>query len=174
MLKLTKTLGLLIFFGCSFYVNITYAMMLSSPAFSSDGAIPHLYTCDGPNEPPQLNWKNASPKTQSFALIVSDPDAPDGTYYHWVLVNIPKSVDNLPPSNAKLPQGITIGKNSFGKQEYDGPCPPKQSSHTYVFTLYALDGTIPLPISDKPADVVHALEPHVIDKVELKGIYGRW
>ena len=115
-------------------------MKLESEAFAADGLIPSKYTCDGINISPPLSWSEPPGETQSFVLICDDPDAPMGTFVHWVLYNMPAHTRQLPeklPSSAKLTNLGVQGKNDFGKLGYGGPCPPG-GTHRYFFKLYAL------------------------------------
>ena len=124
------------------------AFPLSSPAFMQGSLIPKKFTCDGSNISPTLNWSNLPAGTRSLALITDDPDAPVGTFTHWVLYNMAPSMTGLPEAVAKISQvpGIgTHGNNSYGRPGYDGPCPPRGAPHRYFFTLYALDLPSDLP-----------------------------
>ena len=112
---------------------------LTTNAFLDEGILPVLYTCDGKDASPQFSWTNVPAKASVLALIVTDKDAPGGEFYHLVLFNIPKTTTELPEGMTKPPAGAEIAKNSFDKAAYNGPCPPKGSSHNYTFTLYALD-----------------------------------
>jgi Raf kinase inhibitor-like YbhB/YbcL family protein len=147
---------------------------LTTNAFLDTGALPVLYTCDGKDVSPQLSWSNPPEKTQSFALIASDPEAPNGTFYHWVLFNIPSSGKELAEGVKDFPSGTLVGQNSWNKPQYDGPCPPKGTAHTYHFTLYALNAPIKLPAGADGKTVVAAMKDHVIKKVELTTVYSRW
>lgn len=149
-----------------------HAFTLSSTAFSNLGTIPIKYTCDGNDISPPLSWKQAPAATKSFALILSDPDAPGGTFYHWVLFNIPASMNSLPEglSNEK----ITVGKTSWGKSQYNGPCPPKGSPHHYIFTLYALDTPqLTLAQSTDAEALLRNINKHILAQTELTGLYAR-
>ena len=116
-------------------------MNIVSSAFENEGNIPSKYTCDGENISPELNWSDFPDGTKSFALIAYDPDAPMGTWVHWVIYDIPSNVNSLPegvPSDEKLSFGAVHGINDFKDTGYGGPCPPK-GVHRYFFKLYALD-----------------------------------
>lgn len=143
-------------------------MQLTSPAFAHESSIPLLYTCDGQDRSPKLAWTDPPENTQSFALIVDDPDAPNGDWVHWVLFNI--------PSNAReLPEGGTLGtsgNNSWGKIGYNGPCPPN-GTHRYFFKLYALDTILDLPEGASKADILAAMKGHILEQAELMGRYAR-
>jgi Raf kinase inhibitor-like YbhB/YbcL family protein len=145
---------------------------MTTNAFLDTGALPTLYTCDSKDVSPQLSWINPPPKTQSFALIVSDPDAPDGTWYHWVVYNLSSKTTELAENAEKLPAGAISGKNSWGKTQYNGPCPPKGSIHNYEFTLYALDTKLPPDADTKK--VMDEIKKHTIKKAQLTTVYSRW
>src|SRR5437762_9347386 len=119
-------------------------MKISSASFAASEMIPKRFTCDGPDVSPELSWTEPPAKTQSFALIMDDPDAPAGTWVHWVLFDLPADTRELPESSSRqehLENGAKQGKNDFGKIGYGGPCPPAGPPHRYFFTLYALDQT---------------------------------
>lgn len=148
-------------------------MTLATNGFLDKLAMPTLYTCDGKDVSPQFSWTNIPPKTESFALVMKDADAPGGTFYHWALFNIPKSITEL-AEGAPTPAGATIAKNNYDKAVYSGPCPPKGDAHTYVFTLYALDSKLNLPKDTDSTKVVSALKGHILGQVDLTGVYSRW
>jgi len=151
------------------------AMILKSPAFVNNGMIPAKYTCDAEDVSPELIWENAPEDTKSFALICDDPDAPMGTWVHWVLYNIPANVNKLPenfPSDKKLDNGITNGINDFRKYGYGGPCPPS-GTHRYFFKLYALNATLNLKPGLTKSELLKYIEKHIIAKAELVGKYSR-
>lgn len=153
------------------------ALTLISSAFSHNGAIPALYTCQGKDISPALTWSNISKDAKSLVLISDDPDAPDPaapkmTYVHWVLYNIPVTSTGLPEnvSSDQLPAGTLEGKNGWDKTGYGGPCPPI-GRHRYFFKLYALD-TILLDLNQPSKDaLVEAMNGHIIDQTELIGTY---
>lgn len=131
--------------------------------------------CDGSNQVPQLAWTGIPPKTRSFAIILTDADAYPSTFYHWLRVDIPRSITHLPPDDDDDYVGLDA-RNSYGNAEYDGPCPPRhEAPHRYVFTLYAL--SVPkLPhITDKSTvlAVMHAMRGRILASTELAGRYGR-
>jgi Raf kinase inhibitor-like YbhB/YbcL family protein len=149
---------------------------LTSSAFTPGGSIPSRYTCEGADASPPLEWSDAPDGTRTFALIVDDPDAPDPAkpqrvYVHWVLYNIPASINKLPENAARgaLPKGSSHGSNDWGKQAYGGPCPPI-GRHRYFFKLYALDSQLSLSNPTK-SQVEQAMEGHVLGNVELMGTY---
>lgn len=144
---------------------------LTSPAFSENASIPVQYTCDGANNSPPLVWKNAPPQTQSFVLIVDDPDAPAGTWAHWLLYNIPSTVSHLAEA-APLPQGARYGMNSWGNEKYQGPCPPS-GTHRYFFKLYALDAMLLPPANANAEVMMDALRGHLVGQAQLIGQYKK-
>lgn len=150
-------------------------MVLESSAFKEGGMIPSRYTCDGANVSPALHWKNAPQGVRSFALIADDPDAPMGTWVHWVIYNIPDSVTALPeavPPVTRLDNGALQGKNDFRKIGYGGPCPPG-GVHRYFFKLYALDAPLSLSAGATKAEVLRAMEGHILAQAQLMGRYQR-
>ena len=145
---------------------------LYAPALEKTTSMPSLYTCDGKNISPALNWANAPSKTKTFTLILSDPDAPSGIFYHWILYNVPANVSSLPENAVTLPKGTEPGINSLGKKTYNGPCPPKKTTHHYIFTLYALDTEIQSATTLSADTLLTQLTGHVLAKTELKTTYG--
>ena len=149
-------------------------LTLATNAFLDVGALPVLYTCDSKNVSPELSWTNPPAKSQTFAMIVSDPNAPSGVFYHWVLYNLPKTTKELTEGMNKFPAGTLVGKNSFDKTSYSGPCPPKGSSHKYIFTLYALDSKLNVPAGAETTKVLEAMKSHILKTSTLTAIYSRW
>lgn len=150
------------------------ALSLTSTAFTQGQGIPAVHSCDGKGVSPPLAWSAAPAGTNSFALIMDDPDAPMGTYVHWVIYNIPASVKALPegmPSQAMLPDGTVQGPNTSGRTSYAGPCPPS-GTHRYFFKLYALDAILKLPAAGKD-DLLQAMQGHILAEGELMGTYSR-
>jgi hypothetical protein len=147
------------------------AMDLTSSVFRNGENIPQEYTCDGKDISPPLSWQNAPNNTKSFVLIMDDPDAPRGTWDHWLLFNIPAQTKQLAEGADPLPVGTQLGNNSWGKQEYGGACPPA-GIHRYKFKLYALDTTINLPDGANKSQVEQAIQGHILAHVELMGRYG--
>ena len=141
---------------------------LSSPAFQDSGLIPQKFTCQGDNISPELNWSEAPASTKSFALIMDDPDAPGGTFTHWVLFDIPAATIQL--AEGQPPIGIG-GNNGLSQTGYMGPCPPS-GIHRYYFRLYALDvPTLNLKEGASRSDVETALKNHVIGTADAMGRY---
>ena len=152
------------------------SFQITTPAFSAGGDIPKKFTCDGPDLSPKLAWTDPPPKTQALALIVDDPDAPVGTWVHWVLFDLAANIKELPEGVAKQDQvlsGAKQGRNDFGKVGYGGPCPPPGKPHRYFFKLYALDANLGLKAGATKADVERAMKGHILAQVELMGRYGR-
>jgi Raf kinase inhibitor-like YbhB/YbcL family protein len=148
------------------------AFQLSSPAFTAGSDIPSRFTCDGEDVPPPLTWTGAPAGTQSFVLIVDDPDAPRGTFTHWVLFDIPATDQELRLDSKGKPVGIS-GKNSMGNPGYMGPCPPS-GTHRYYFRLFALDvPTLGVNAGASREQVEHAMAQHTIAAAELMGRYSR-
>jgi Raf kinase inhibitor-like YbhB/YbcL family protein len=148
-------------------------LTLNSTSFNDREKLEPVYTCSGKNISPELEWNNVPAKTVSLALILSDPDAPDGTFYHWVLYNIPPSTQSLPKNIKSLPRGSITGKNSWDKSQYSGPCPPKGKLHHYIFSLYALDTKLDLQNDADAKAVLNAVQNHVLGEAELKAVFKR-
>jgi len=148
---------------------------LTSPGFGEGGMIPRENTCDGRDISPELQWAAVPEGSQSLALIVDDPDAPSGTFVHWVLYNLPPDRHELTenmPHDEILPNGARQGINDFGRIGYGGPCPPS-GTHRYYFTLYALDTDLDLPAGETKARLLEAMGNHVLAKGQLMGKYQR-
>lgn len=144
-------------------------MRLTSPAFKGHGRIPAQFTCDGDNINPELVIENVPAGTRSLALIMEDPDAPNGLWVHWVLWNIGPRVTKL--VEQAEPREAVIGKNSWGHNQYGGPCPPS-GTHRYIFRLYALDITLELAGTASKGQLDVAIQDHVLAEAELTGLYG--
>jgi len=149
---------------------------LTSTAFTEGQPIPQKYTCQGSDISPPLTWTNAPANTKSFALIADDPDAPMGTWVHWVLYDLPPSTKALPEDLAKT-QYITgnakQGINDFHRLGYGGPCPPPGKPHRYFFKIYALDRMLDLKPGATKQDVETAMRGHVLAEGQLMGMYQR-
>jgi len=155
--------------------NRGIAMILKSTAFEEGMKIAAKYTCDGANFSPPLKWSDSPKKTVSFSLICDDPDAPAGTWVHWVLYDLPAAVTELPehvPADNKLSAGGTHGSNDFGNTGYGGPCPPR-GTHRYYFKLYALDNMLGLEPGATKQQVLDAMKGHVLAETQLMGRYRR-
>lgn len=144
---------------------------VSSPAFEEGAAIPMDHTCDGADVSPELNIVGIPEPTRAIALIVEDPDAPLGVWYHWVEFDIPASTGSYDIARAAGEVGIPA-LNSWNLQGYMGPCPPEGEEHRYVFRIYALDSTLDLPPGVEAEEVITAMDGHIVDSVELIGVYG--
>ncbi len=151
------------------------AMKIESSGFTASQPIPQKFSCEGADISPPLAWSGAPPGTTTFALIADDPDAPAGTWVHWVLFNLPASTTSLPEGVAKTDSaaGGVQGKNDFGNIGYGGPCPPPGKPHRYFFKLYALDTSLSLSAGARKQDVEKAMQGHVIAQAELMGTYQR-
>ncbi len=153
----------------------TMAIKVRSKAFTEGGMIPKRYTCDGEDISPPLEWEGIPEGTKSIALISDDPDAPMGTWVHWVMFNIPPDSrgleEGVPPVRV-LRNGARQGINDFRRIGYGGPCPPR-GTHRYYFKVYALDKVLDLEPGITKARLLRAMEGHIIDKGELMGRYGR-
>jgi Raf kinase inhibitor-like YbhB/YbcL family protein len=147
---------------------------ISSPAFAFGGPIPSKYSCKGSDIPPALAWTEPPAGTQSFALIMDDPDAPAGTWVHWVIFNIPAAARGLAeaaPTDPQLGDGSIQGVTSARANGYHGPCPPS-GTHRYFFKLYALDTTLSLTSSADKAKALAAMEGHILANAELMGTFA--
>jgi len=152
------------------------ALRITSPDFSEGEVIPKRFTCDAQDVSPKLEWKESPPNTQSIALIMDDPDAPGGTWTHWVLYDLPASTRELPEGAAKqeqLASGARQGRNDFRKIGYNGPCPPPGKPHRYFFKLYVLDTKLNLKSGATKAELERAMNSHILAQAQLIGIYGR-
>ena len=151
-------------------------MTLTTSAFTSGAEIPNQYTCKGEDVSPALEWSGAPPHAASFAVVMDDPDAPAGTWVHWVLWNVPANAHSLSqgvPKRDQLQEGARQGRNSFRKIGYNGPCPPPGKPHRYLFKLYALGTELTLPAGVSKRDVEHAMEGHIVGHAEWMGKYKR-
>ena len=149
-------------------------MKLTSSAFTEGSMIPRKYTCDGEDVSPPLAWAEVPAGIKSLALICDDPDAPVGTWVHWVLFNLPPTLTGLPEGvpAEKSPQGGVHGTNSWRRIGYGGPCPPG-GTHRYFFKLYALDTQLNLGNNATAKDVQAAIKGHVLAEAQLMGRYKR-
>jgi Raf kinase inhibitor-like YbhB/YbcL family protein len=150
--------------------EVPMSIQFTSPAFSEGSVIPKRHTCDGADKSPQLDWSSIPQGTKSLALIADDPDAPVGTWVHWVLYDLHPDLTGL--SEGASGKGME-GKNDFKKLGYGGPCPPKGSEHRYYFKLYALDAVLNLKEGATKADVEKAMRGHILAQGQLMGKYSR-
>lgn len=144
-------------------------MQITTEAFQDGQSIPQKYTCQGENVSPALSFQNIPEEAESLVLIVDDPDAPSGTFDHWIGWNIP-------PLTRRIEEGEQLpekGKNSYGVLEYKGPCPPPGKAHRYFFKLYALDAPLKLGEGASKGKVEQAMKGHILDQAELVGLYQR-
>lgn len=151
-------------------------LSVMSPAFKDNERIPVKYTADGDDMSPPLKWMDIPEGVTEYALIVEDPDAPGGTFTHWVIYGIPGNYDHLDdgvPQVEELDNGAMQGPNSGGKIGYMGPSPPKGKPHRYIFTLYALDAKLDLPAGITKEELRTAMQGHIISEGKLTGLYGR-
>lgn len=146
------------------------SLQITSGAFPDKGMIPSEYTCDGADGNPPLTIRNVPANSRSLALVVDDPDAPGGTWVHWVLWNM--GADTAEIRASSVPKGALQGTNDFGKQRYGGPCPPS-GTHRYFFKLYALDVSPALKPGATKAQLEAAMKGHILGKAELIGLYKR-
>jgi hypothetical protein len=150
-------------------------LSVSSPAFAPGQAIPIQYSCKGPGVSPPLAWSGAPGGTKSFAVIMDDPDAPMGTFVHWVIYNIPPGSSGLPegvPTSVKLDDGTLQGSSSAGRTGYMGPCPPS-GTHRYFFRLYALDAVLDQASGAGKEQVLKAMQGHILAQGELMGTFKK-
>ena len=148
---------------------------ITSTAFEEGGMIPEKYTCDGIDVSPPLMWTSIPEGTKTIALICDDPDAPMGTWVHWVLFNLPAKINELSenvPTDEELKSGAKQGRNDFRKIGYGGPCPPG-GTHRYYFKLYALDTELDIKSGAVKEQLLKAMEGHILGKGQLMGRYKR-
>jgi len=148
---------------------------VSSTAFKDGGTIPQQYTCDGDNSSPPLSWEAVPEGTRSIALIMDDPDAPGGTFVHWVLYDLPADLEGLPeglPRDKTFPVGGEQGVNSTNEIGYLGPCPPS-GTHRYFFRVYALDEKMNLPAGETEDRLLNAMVGHILGQGQIMGRYQR-
>jgi hypothetical protein len=151
-------------------------MKITSVAFTEGRAIPVKYTCSGADSSPPLKWSGAPPGTKSFALIADDPDAPGGTWTHWVVCDMPAVVKELAedtPKSQFLGNGGRQGMNDFHRPGYGGPCPPPGKAHRYFFKIYALDTMLGLPTGANKQDVLSRMQGHLLAQGQIMGTFER-
>jgi|ERR1700733_6566343 len=156
----------------------TSPLTLTSVDFTNGAHINRTFTGQGENKAPRLQWDNPPKGTQSFVLIVDDPDAPGQKepWVHWVVYNIPasaKNLDYIKDRTATFSNGTLQGINSWPHMGYDGPMPPAGNAHRYFFTLYALDTLLPLKSGATKAEVLKAAKSHILGKAQIMGLYKR-
>ena len=148
------------------------SLTLKSASLIAGGLIPQKYTCDGIDLSPHLAWKGAPQATSSFALVMDDPDAPMGTWDHWILFNIPGEMTQIEEGTRLFPHDVRFGRNSWGRLNYGGPCPPDRE-HIYIFKLYALDMALDLESGASKREIEAAMEGHILAYAEFKARYDR-
>lgn len=151
------------------------SIQITSAAFTEGNPIPKKYTCDGEDASPPLTWSGVPAGAKSLALIADDPDAPVGTWVHWVIFNLPPTLTGLQEGTTKTPtvEGGVQGNNDFRKTGYGGPCPPRGKPHRYFFKLYALDTSLSLEPGATKAEVEKAMRGHILAQGQLMGTYSR-
>jgi Raf kinase inhibitor-like YbhB/YbcL family protein len=151
-------------------------MKLTSSSFEHNRYIPSGFTCEGKNVSPSLCWQDLPQGTITIAIICDDPDAPSGTFTHWIIWNIPPSQNSLPqaiPNQGELKGGIRQGRGSSGLIGYFGPCPPLGKPHHYNFTLYALDTSLDLTVGIPKGKLLEAMSGHIREHATLTGLFAR-
>lgn len=149
------------------------SFQLFSHSFAEGGWIPELHSCQGADVSPSLEWSGEPEDARSFALVVEDPDAPSGTFCHWLVYDIPRDAHNL-AQGLKPGPGAVNGTNDFGRPGYGGPCPPKGSPHRYYFRLYALDiDTSGLRAGVRRAELLRAIHGHTLAETQCMGRFQR-
>ncbi len=157
-------------------MTISSSLKLASYSFEPGHEIPMKYTCDGNDISPGLSWEGAPDGTETFALIMDDPDAPGKTFTHWVIYNIPAERTELPegvPAEKIVKKGCSQGMNDFKMMGYGGPCPPPGKPHHYRLHLYALDTILDVPSGASKNAILGAMKGHVLAETEIIGLYGR-
>jgi Raf kinase inhibitor-like YbhB/YbcL family protein len=193
LVKLTRPLSILVLVAAAAGVSLlarnwsrgspiaaqgvsSMAFTISSVSFPNGGDIPRKFTCDGADVSPELSWTQPPAGTGSFALIADDPDAPVGTWTHWVIYDLPPATSSLLEGVSKvdeLPSGGRQGRNDFRKIGYGGPCPPPGKAHRYFFKLYALDRLLGLKPGSTKQELEHAMQNHILGNAEWMGKYQR-
>jgi len=156
--------------GCTTQTKEALSMKITSPAFSDNGHIPVKFTCQGDDVNPQLDISGVPAGTKSLVLIMDDPDAPMGTWDHWIVFNMAPLTATIEENS--VPAGAVQGRNSWGKSSWGGPCPPS-GTHRYMFKLYALDTMLELGPGAVKSDVHKAMSGHVLAQAELTGLYAK-
>lgn len=148
---------------------------ITSTAFEYGSKIPDVHSCKGDDTSPPLSWGGEPSGTETFALIMEDPDAPGGTFTHWIVYNLPKDCHHLEktiPIQKNLDNGAIQGKNDFGKTGYRGPCPPSGEIHRYTFRIFALKKKLPPESANRAEDFYHALNGLILESAQYEGIFG--
>lgn len=151
-------------------------MEIFSPDFENNGSLPVEFTCSGDDISPEINWSGAPAGTKSFALIMEDPDAPRGSFTHWIVYGMHENTSRLPKDMSKagsLPDGTKQGINGFGNTGYGGPCPPAGKAHHYVFSIYALDDMLDLEPAISMDRLMRAIQPHILETRSITVLFER-
>jgi Raf kinase inhibitor-like YbhB/YbcL family protein len=162
--------------GNSDTMVMSATMTISSTGFQNESSIPRRFSCQGDNSSPALSWTDVPHGTKTFALVCEDPDAPNGTFIHWVIWNIPSTENGLAesiPQHDSLPNGARQGINGAKKVGYMGPCPPPGNAHRYYFRLFALDKKLDLSGEVTRDKLMSAIHGHVLGEGEIMGTYQR-
>ena len=152
------------------------ALEIKSTAFENEGPIPAKYTCKGEDVSPELNWSGVPGGTETIALICDDPDAPEMTWVHWVIYNIPSDaggLDEAVPEDKTLADGAIQGMTDFRRIGYGGPCPPLGGPHRYFFKLYCLDTKLELAPGATKKALLAAMEGHILEEAQVMGKFQR-
>lgn len=156
--------------------GVAMALEIESAAFKNNEFIPRKYSCQGEDTSPALSWSGAPADTEAFVLINDDPDAPMGTWVHWLVYDIPAKATSLSdniPKTPSLGNGAKQGNTSFGRVGYGGPCPPPGKPHRYFFKLYALDTVLGLRPGLNKQELLKAMDGHILEEAQLIGLYKR-
>ena len=148
------------------------SITVTSKSFATGAEIPVDYTCDGKDGSPQLTWSAPPDKTKAITIVVDDPDAPSGTFTHWIVIDLPPETLSLAEGIDPSTLGAKVGANDFHNVRYNGPCPPHGEQHRYQFTVYATDVVLPLSESATRADVDQALSSHVLGAGTLTALFS--
>lgn len=153
-----------------FHLELSNIMKITSPAFSEGAIVPQKYTCQGEDISPPLIISGVPLETKSLVIILDDPDAPNGTFTHWILYNIDPKTTEIDEN--KIPESAILGKNDADNNRYVGPCPPR-GTHRYFFTIYALNDILALQGGEKTEEVYKAMQHHVIEQAQLMGKFAK-
>jgi Raf kinase inhibitor-like YbhB/YbcL family protein len=148
------------------------SLTVTSDSFPANGAIPVDFTCDGANKSPQLTFSAPPAGTKAFAIVADDPDAPGGTFTHWIVFNVPGDVRALPEAADPAAMGGAVGTNDFNRTGYAGPCPPRGEIHHYYFRVYGLTGAIDVPAGATRGAVDSAMSGRVLAEGALVGVFS--
>ncbi|MGB8252962.1 MAG: YbhB/YbcL family Raf kinase inhibitor-like protein [Anaerolineaceae bacterium] len=166
-------IGILLSSACISYSGT--GLIISSPNITDGGVMPSEFTCNGKDISPEIDWSGAPVNSKSYALVMVDPDAPGGTFTHWLVYDMPKSMILLPKRMtdlAKIIGGTKQGTNDFGKIGYSGPCPPAGETHSYIITIYALDANLDLDPAVNIIRLLDVMEPRILEQASMTVIYS--